>query len=130
MADNLTRYEKNLVDVEEPKIRDELVLESPKATVIKITTAGEYKRGTLLMESSTAGEYVNATAAGIASNDCLILADDVEFSDGEYAECAAYFAGTFKADKVILPYETESDSHADLIAAIAPDLRKKFILLA
>ena len=130
MADTGTRYEKNLVEIEEPLTRDELVVEQPRATVIKITSEGEYKRGTLLMESSTAGEYINATEAGTALNDCVILADDVEISEGEYAEAAVYFAGTFKADKVILPYETETDSHSDLMAAIAQNLRKKFILLA
>ena len=130
MADTKTLYEKNLVEVEDPQVRDELIISDPYTTVIKIATAGEYKRGTLLMEGSTAGEYVNATAAGTANKDCVILADDVEISADEYAEAAVYFAGTFKADKVILPYEQAADSHDDLIAAISSNLRKKFILFA
>lgn len=131
MADNdtKTRYERQLVEAAEMETRDELIISSPKACIIKLNTAGTYKRGTLLMESSTAGEYVNATAAGTANKDCVILADDVEISSTEYAECAAYFSGTFKASSVILPYETASDSHADLIAAISHNLRKHDILL-
>ena len=130
MADAKTLYEVNLVDIEPVTARDELIIESPKAAVIKISTAGSYKRGTLLMESTTAGEYVNATAAGTANKDCVILADDVEITSDEYAEAAAYFAGTFKADKVILPYEQAADSHDTLIAAISNNLRKQDILLA
>lgn len=130
MADTKTRYEKQLVDNAEMMTRDELIVDSPRAAVIKISTAGTYKRGTLLMEGTTAGEYVNATAAGVKTKDSVILADDVEISANEYAEAAAYYSGTFKADKVILPYEQETDSHADLIAAISNELRKQNILLA
>ena len=130
MSDSKTLYEKNLVEVDPVPARDELIISEPRATVIKITTAGEYKRGTLLMESTTAGEYVNATAAGTANKDCVILADDVEISATEYAETAAYFSGTFKADKVILPYEQAADSHDTLIAAIANNLRKQDIIFA
>ena len=130
MADPKTLYEINLVEIEEPQTRDELIIAEPRAAVIKISTAGAYKRGTLLMESSTAGEYVNATAAGTANKDCVILADDITILSNEYAEAAAYFSGTFKADKVILPYEQEADSHDTLIAAAANNLRKQNIILA
>ena len=130
MPDSKTRYERQLVETAEMMTRDELIVDSPKACIIKISTAGEFKRGTLLMEGTTAGEYVNATAAGTANKDCVILADDVTISANEYAEAAAYFAGTFKSDRVILPYETANDSHVDLINAIANNMRKQNILLA
>ena len=130
MSDSKTRYEKQLVENAEMNTRDELIVDSPRAAVIKISTAGTYKRGTVLMEGTTAGEYVTATAAGVKTKDSVILADDVEISASEYAECAAYYSGTFKADKVILSYETENDSHADLIAAVSNELRKQNILLA
>ena len=133
MADNETQpstgtqYERKLCEVIDPMPRDELIAGKFESCAINITQSGGYKRGLLMMENN--GDYIPATAAGVKSKDCIILADDITLSSGEYAEAAAYYEGKFNAGKVILAYETENDSHADLINAIKDSLRKQGIIL-
>ena len=96
--------------------------------LIKIATAGTYKRGTLLMAG--ADGYVNATQAGLSTAAGLcILADDVTVGADEYADVPAYFTGEFNDARVILPFETEEDEHDELVDAIREPLRKSKIFL-
>ncbi len=96
--------------------------------IVKLSAAGEYKRGTLLMAG--ADGYVASTQAGLstASGIC-ILCDDITIGENEYAEVAAYFEGEFNDGRVILPFEVEDDDHDTLIEAIREPLRKSKIFL-
>lgn len=95
---------------------------------VALRTQGSYKRGELLMLSEN--QYVKATSEGIASASSLvILADAVDVDEEEYAEVVVYTSGRFNADKVILPYETENDSHEELIEAVKPYLLRMQIYL-
>lgn len=96
--------------------------------IIKISTAGEFKRGTLLM--SGADGYVASTQAGLASAAGIcILCDDVTISENEYAETAAYFEGEFNDARVILPFEGENDDHEALVEAVREPLRARKLFL-
>ncbi len=100
------------------------------AEPIKIEAEGEFKRGTVFMRTSDGTNFIAATAAGLATaKEIVILCDDITIGENEYAECVAYFKGDFNANRVILPYESESDSHEELIEAIKPLLRPHGIYL-
>lgn len=95
---------------------------------IVLRTQGEYKRGELLMLSGN--QYVKATSEGVASASSLvILADNITVGEEEYAKVMSYSSGRFKANKIILPYETESDSHDELIEAVKEKLMRMKIYL-
>ena len=86
-----------------------------------LRTQGEYKRGELLMLDDN--QYVKATSAGLTTTTSLvILADNIEVGEEEYAEVMVYTQGRFMGSRIILPYETDSDSHDELIAALKPIL--------
>ncbi len=96
--------------------------------IVKITGAGEYKRGTLMMAGSDG--YVASTRAGIptAAGFC-ILCDDVTIGENEYAETAAYFQGEFNDSKIIFPFETETDDHDELVELARDYLRRNKIFM-
>ena len=96
---------------------------------IALRTAGNYKRGELLMMSGN--QFVKATKDALASAESLvILSDDMEVTgEDNYAEVLAYSSGRFMAKKVILPYETEDDDHDALIEELRPVLLKFKIYL-
>ena len=94
----------------------------------KISTQGNFKRGTLLMGANDG--YVPATQAGLTTqNSFCILCDDIELGENEYIEAAAYFTGDFHGEKVIFPFETESDDHDAIIELAREPLRKCKIFL-
>ena len=96
--------------------------------IVKISVAGDFKRGTLLM-AGTDG-YVASTQAGLATaSGICILCDDVEIGENEYAETAAYFEGEFNDERVIFPFEGEDDDHDALVEAVREPLRKAKIFL-
>ena len=133
MADNetpstSTLYERKLCESTGIQTRDELIAGTFSGFPISITQAGEYKRGLLMIEGSN-NDFVPATAAGTKNKDCMILADDITLNAGETALTVGYYEGTFKADKVILAYETENDSQEALIDAIRNNLRTHRIIL-
>ena len=110
---------------------DDLIAGSKGAVyvdLVKIATAGDYKRGTLMMTS--ADGYVNATQAGLATaSGICILVEDITIGENEYAETAGYFEGEFNDARVIFPFETESDDHDTLVEAVREPLRKSKIFL-
>lgn len=110
---------------------DDLIAGSKGAVyvdIVKISTAGDYKRGTLMM--SGADGYVNATQAGLATaSGICILAEDINIGENEYAETPGYFEGEFNDARVIFPFETESDDHDALAEAVREPLRKSKIFL-
>ena len=131
MADK-TQVEVQLIKNEEPvPPLDELIAGNKGAVyidIIKISTAGTFKRGTLLMLGKE--DYVPSTQAGIATAaGVCIICDDVTIGDNEFIETPAYFGGDFNDARVILPYETEADNHDALIEAIREPLRAKKIFL-
>ena len=131
MADK-TQVEVQLIRNEDPVPPvDELITGNKGAVyidIIKISTTGTFKRGTLLM--SGADGYVASTQAGLATAAGIcILCDDITVGENEFAEVPAYFEGDFNDARVILPYETESDDHDALIEAIREPLRAKKIFL-
>ena len=110
---------------------DELIAGNKGAVrtdLIKLSAAGTFKRGTLLM-AGTDG-YVASTQAGLATAAGIcILCDDITIGENEYAEVFAYFEGEFNDGRVILPFEGEDDDHDTLIEAIREPLRKSKIFL-
>lgn len=132
MADTKTQLEVQLIRNEEPvPAPDDLIAGNHGAVhidLIKIATAGTYKRGTLLMAGGDG--YINATQAGLAAATGLcILCDDVTVGTDEYADVPAYFSGDFNDARVILPFEGEDDDHDALIEAVREVLRKNKIFL-
>lgn len=95
---------------------------------IVLRTKGEYKRGELLMMDGN--QFVKATKDKLSTAESLVILDEsITVGDEEYAETMAYCTGHFFAKNVILPYETESDSHEELIEALRPVLMKFKIFL-
>ena len=115
---------KRLVEQEFTFVPDELISGSEIGFGMYdavLRTQGIYKRGELLMLSDN--QYVKATSAGLTTTTSLvILADNVEVDEDEYAEVMVYSQGRFMGSRIILPYETDSDSHEELIAALKPIL--------
>ena len=110
---------------------DDLIAGSKGAVyvdVVKISAAGYYKRGTLMMASSDG--YVNATRTGLSTaGGICILAEDINVGENMYAETPGYFEGEFNDARVIFPFETESDDHDTLVEAVREPLRKSKIFL-
>ena len=126
----MSEYKVQLAETENIPAPDDLVQGEYEADEIKLSTAGTYKRGTLLMYDTDTSSYKNATSAGVSSaDDVCILCDDVTVPSGDYVITAGYYRGRFRGDAVILPYEQESDNHGTLIAAIKGTLRKQGIFL-
>lgn len=108
---------------------DDLIAGFFVASPIMVKEPGEYSRGMLLMSSSD-GYFEKATKAGVKTADEIcILAGDIAIEEGEYTNAGAYFMGKFKGEKVILPYEEESDDHEQEISDIESTLRKAKIFL-
>ena len=98
------------------------------ADIIKIVSAGEFKRGTLLMAG--ADGYVASTQTGLATAAGIcILCDDVTVGENEYAETAAYFEGEFNDARIIFPFESEDDDHDAIVETVRETLRKAKIFL-
>lgn len=116
--------EKGLVEQYFEFVPDELVTGSENGFgyyLAVLRTQGEYKRGELLMLSDN--QYVKATSAGLSTATSLvILANSVTVGEDGYAEVSVYTTGRFRGSRVILPYEEDSDSHEELIAALRPVL--------
>lgn len=124
-----TYHFRSLAEILQIPAPDDLITGVFKSDTIILATAGEYKRGMLLMSSGSG--FVKATSAGIASaGELCVLSDTLEVPDGEAAPASAYFAGTFNSERIILPYEEEGDDHAELLDAIRADLRKHGIFIA
>ena len=96
--------------------------------LIRIASAGTFKRGTLLMAGSDG--YVASTQAGLstAANMC-ILCDDIVIGENEFAEVPAYFGGDFNDARVIFPFEGEDDDHEEIVEAVREVLRVHNIFL-
>ena len=125
MPDNTTEYRAKYTQVMQVPAQDELICGWYTVSYIKLTGTGDIYRGTLLM-STNAGTFTPATAEGAASADelCILCDDVLLLEDGQTAKTEGYFSGTFKASEVILTYETESDSHAELMEAVRASMRK------
>ena len=96
--------------------------------IIKLSAAGTFKRGTLLMAG--ADGYVASTQAGLATaSGICILCDDITIGDTEYAEVPAYFEGEFNDARVIFPFEGEDDDHDAIVKAVKEPLRNAKIFL-
>ncbi|MBQ7578615.1 MAG: hypothetical protein IJT21_10170 [Synergistaceae bacterium] len=94
----------------------------------KISTQGEFKRGTLFMAG--ADGYIPATQAGLTTaNNFCILCDDITIGENEFIETPAYFEGDFHDSEVIFAFETENDDHDSIIELAREPLRKCKIFL-
>ena len=132
MANDLaTIYHTKAVDVSEIPAGHDLVLGSYMASEIQVTDEGAHKQGELLMSSGN-NEFSSATSAGLASavEICILTRDcDVAAEAEGVTFASGYFMGTFNPNAIVLPYETEDDDHAELIAAIKTILRRHNIFL-
>ena len=131
MADK-TQVEFQLIKNEETvPAPDELIAGNKGAVyidLVKISTAGTFKRGTLLMAAGD--NYVASTQAGLATAAGIcILCDDIAIADTEYAQVPAYFMGEFNDARVIFPFEGEDDDHDAIVEAVREVLRKNKIFL-
>ena len=132
MADEKTQVEVQLIKNEGTVPPPDNLIAGNRGAVytdiVKISSAGTFKRGTLLMAGDDG--YVASTQAGLstAAGIC-ILCDDVTIGENEFAEVPAYFEGEFNDARVILPFEGEEDDHDALIEAIRESLRKSKIFL-
>lgn len=120
-----------LSDIEDIPAPDDLVVGTgAQSDIIEITEPGDFKRGTLMM-SAGGGEFVPVTSSASISSalELCILGEDYEVAEGEIGESWGYFAGRFNGTRLILPYETEGDDHAELVRAIKPGLRKQPIFI-
>ena len=128
MADE-TIYRDKYTQIMEVPAPDDLINGWYTSSNVKLTGECSLKRGTLLMSSGN-NEFVPATNAGLESaSEIAILCDDTELPAGESGLKAAYFSGDFLGTRIILPYETEEDNHAELIDAIRVALRKHSIMV-
>lgn len=130
MADKITEFQQITTEAVIPAA-DELAAANKGvvyADAILLAGEGEVKRGTLLMSSGE--NYVLATRDGIknAENLC-ILCDDTTLVSDELAEVCAYFEGDFNDTKIIFPFETDEDNHAELVEAVREPLRAHKIFL-
>ena len=130
MPDNTTEYRAKYTQVMQVPAPDDLITGWYTVSYIKLAGTGDILRGTLLM-STSAGTFTPATAEGVSSADelCILCDDVLQLEEGQTAKTEAYFSGTFKASEVILTYETENDSHAELIEAVRASMRKHNLLL-
>ena len=110
---------------------DDLIAGSKGAVytdIVKVSVAGEFKRGTLMMSGEDG--YVPSTQTGLATATSIcILSEDIAVGENEYTETPAYFEGEFNDARVILPFEGEDDDHDALVEAIREPLRKAKIFL-
>ena len=110
---------------------DDLIAGSKGAVytdIVKISVAGDFKRGTLMMAG--ADGYVASTQAGLATaGGICILSEDITIGENEYAETPAYFEGEFNDARVIFPFEGEDDDHDAFVEAVREPLRKSKIFL-
>ena len=129
MADEATIYHEEAVAVEGVCEPDSLVIGDCVASEIKISVAGEYKRGTLLM-SNGENAFIPATSAGLGTaTEICLLTRKTEVPEDNTVYTSGYFRGIFNPDAIILPYETESDTHSELIDAIKLTLRSRSIFI-
>ena len=130
MPDNTTEYRAKYTQVMQVPAPDDLIPGWYTVSYIKLAGTGDILRGTLLM-STSAGTFTPATAEGVSSADelCILCDDVLQLEEGQTAKTEAYFSGTFKASEVILTYETENDSHSELIEAVRASMRKHNLLL-
>ena len=110
---------------------DDLIAGSKGAVytdIVKVSVAGEFKRGTLMM-TGTDG-YIPSTQAGLATaNGICILSETITVSENEYAETPVYFEGEFNDARIIFPFEGENDNHEELVESVRDVLRKAKIFL-
>ena len=132
MADEKTQVEFQLVKNEGTVPPPDNLIAGNRGAVytdiVKLSAAGTFKRGTLLM--SGADGYTNATQAGLATAAGIcILCDDITIGENEFAEVPAYFEGEFNDARVIFPFETEDDDHDTIVESVRETLRKHNIFL-
>lgn len=130
MPDNSTEYRAKYTQIMQVPAPDDLIHGWYTSSPIKLTGTGDILRGTLLM-STGSGTFTPAASAGLSGADELaILCDDVlALEEGMTAKAEGYFSGEFSGSRIILPYETEEDDHAELIDAIRVTLRKHSIMV-
>ncbi len=111
----MAEYEEKLYDVIEVPAGDSLIAGGcVEVGVIKLTTAGEYKRGEVLMSSGDS--FVKATSAGLSSaEEIVIMCNDLTFEDGDEGELWVYVSGRFNQNSLV--YD-ESIEIADLESAM------------
>ncbi|MBQ7543867.1 MAG: hypothetical protein IJT02_02885 [Synergistaceae bacterium] len=118
-----TTYTRSYTQIQDIPAPDDLVSGWFTANPINIASDGGLKRGTLLMSNGD-NIFTPAEKAGIANAyELAILCEDIP---DDATECAAtaYFTGLINGASIILPYETDSDVHSELIEAARPALRR------
>ena len=98
--------------------------------ILHVVSAGELKRGTVLMSMPGSDEFTLCTEAGLsAAQVYAILAESVTIGENEYADVACYIAGEFNSELVIFPWEDETMDHDEVAESARGALRRSSILL-
>lgn len=97
----MAEYVEKLYDVEGIPAPDSLIAGgSVEVGVIKLTVAGEYVRGEVLMSSGDS--FVKATSGGISTAEELcVICHGITLSEGEETEIYAYFTGRFNGQSLV-----------------------------
>ena len=124
-----TQYQEKLYDVESIPAPDDLLAAGSAFTgKIKVSAAGSYKRGEIMMRSGDG--FVRGTQSGIASaSEVCILCKDMELEDGETAEVSGYFMGHYNKRRVMLEGEMLTEYEAAETESVIETLRKHKIFL-
>ena len=119
-----TIYREKLGEIVDVPAPDDLVQGATMTSEIKISTAGTYKRGELLISTGD-NEFQTALPSNLqTAKEICILTRDCEVAEGNDYWTAGYFTGTFNGSAIVLSYETENDDHAELIAEVKVALRR------
>ena len=134
MADNKTSVEVKLVDnaaaIPAPDMLLAGSINTSYTDILHIISAGELKRGTVLMSMAGSDDFELCTEAGLSSAEVYaILAENINIGKNEYADVAGYIAGEFNSDLVIFPWEGEDADHDEVVESARGALRRSSILL-
>ena len=118
-----TTYMRSYTQIHDSIAPDDLIGGWYTANPIQLASGAGLKRGTLLMSSGD-NIFTAAEKAGVSNAfELAVLCEDIP-EDAEDCAATAYFTGIINSASVILPYETETDIHSELMEAIRPAMRR------
>ena len=117
-----TTYMRSYTQIFDSITPDDLIAGYYTGGEVLLTGGAGLKRGTLLMSSGD-NTFTPATKEGVPNAyELAILSETVPDDADEYG-ASVYFNASVNGECIILPYETETDIHSELIEAIRPAMR-------